>query len=723
MHIKTTGWYHAFVWLVALGMAWVPRCHAAEAETHRFVVRADEAFEQGQGAWGVRLNDGGAVALYDRVLVEDDGPGIGSDAEWLKTDRAPTTEIGGNTRVKKVLHIERLGAKEARLCAPADVAIEINGRAVEIAGSTPFPQIPVSLLKKGDNEVVLYCLRKTGTGTNRMANAVRDPSKTERLEPVPVLNVKIALPEDILRNAPERKDRPRRSFKSADGGKTWEPIQGEYMVRLHLVQHVPQGYFISPVVDLGQPGEDKRPLLTPVSIQSVSLDANAETPDGTRVELAVRTGRSPVYEAALWSDWQPPGAAVPKGNRYLQWKATLFSSDPAKTPLLRSVAVEAKVSRPQTPAWAKALRVVSFHNEEIRSTSLPFEYEDPLHPRMVALRRKYRLDDVVAGARTETEQLVRLRDWVSRQWKYTVPESDYPAWDADEILTRKYGFCVQYAIVLMQSAISLGHQARFVFGHNPGAFDGGGHEVCEIWSNEHRKWIFFDSHQNWHYVPPQTNVPLSMLEVHDLVLKTYYGGQPATFANPPRKRQPSDAIAICYGTSMTPGMPPKGFETHYADGRYTAPTRWLFVNYMPRNNFYAKPYPQPKTQGAHWDWSEYWCWEDSQTSTPSSSSIPSTPSRQWLYRNFTARRSDLDWTINQICFDATIADQPGALAIQMGTFTPYGDAFLAKADRQAWKEASRAFTWELHPGRNRLEMRIRNKAGVQGPVSFLEVEY
>jgi hypothetical protein len=686
MHIKTIRRRHALIWLVAVGMAWDSRCPAAEAETHRLVVRADEAFEQGEGAWGVRLSEGGAAILYDRVLVEDDGPGIGSDAEWLKTDRAPTTEIAGNTRIKKVLHVERLGAKEARLCVPADVAIEVNGQAIETLGSMPFPQVPVSLLKKGDNEVVLYC-----RGSNRR-------------------NIKIALPEDILRNAPERKDRPRRSFKSLDGGKTWEPIQGEYMVRLHLVQHVPQGYFISPVIDLGQSREDKRPLLTPVSIQSVSLDANAETPDGTRVELAMRTGHSPVYEAVLWSDWQPAGTAVTKENRYLQWKATLFSNDSLKTPLLRSVAVEAKVGPARTPAWAKALRVVSFHKEAIRSTSLPFEYEDPLHPHLVALRRKYELDDVVSGAATEMERLVRLRDWVAHQWKYKPPEENYPVWDADEILTRKGGFCVQYAIVLMQSAISLGHQARFVFGHNPGAFDGGGHEVCEIWSNEHRKWVFFDSHQNWHYVHPQTKAPMSVLEVHDLILKTYYGGQPVSLANPPLRRLPSDDIAICYGTSMVPGTPPKGFETHYADGHYTAPTRWLFVNYMPRNNFYAKPYPQPKTQGAHWDWSEYWCWEDALTP------------RQWLYRNFIGRRSDLDWTINQVCFDATISDRPGALAIQMGTFTPYFDTFLVKVDSQAWKESPRVFTWELHPGRNRMEMRIRNKVGVEGPVSHLEVE-
>jgi hypothetical protein len=43
-------------------------------------------------------------------------------------------------------------------------------------------------------------------------------------------------------------------------------------------------------------------------------------------------------------------------------------------------------------------------------------------------------------------------------------------------------------------------------------------------------------------------------------------------------------------------------------------------------------------------------------------------------------------------------------------------------DQQGWKASSRDFTWALHPGRNRLEMRVGNNAGILGPVSFLEVE-
>jgi len=684
-----------YLCLLAAGLACGPRCLAGESETCRLLLPAEEAFQQGQGAWDVRLHGGGAVGLYDRVLIEDDGPGIGADASWMKTDRAPTTEIAGDTRVKKVLHVERHQAKEAWLYAPTGVAIEINGLPSDISPGTPYPQVSLSLLKDGDNEVVLSC---------------REAARQ---------SIKYAAREDILRNAPERKDRPRRSFTSRDGGKTWEPLGGEYMVRLHLVQYVPQGHFISPVFDLGQDppqpvAEGDRPLLMSASIESVSLKADATTPDGTGVELAFRTGRSPVYEAALWTDWQPATAAVPLGHRYLQWKAVLASRDPLRTPLLRGVAVEAKVRRQPAPAWAGTLKTVAFHNEPIRYTSMPFEYEDPLHPRMVALRRKYKLDDVVSGAGSETEQLVKLRDWVSRQWKYQPPAVNYPAWDADEILRRKYGFCVQYAVVLMQSAISLGHQARFVFGHNPGGSYEVGHEVCEIWSNEHRKWIFLDGNVSLHYTDPKTKAPMSMLEVHDLLEKTYYQGRPATLANRPQERQLSDAIAICFGRSMTPGALPAGseagVEARVEGGRYSVPTRWLCLGYLPRNNFYAHAYPQPITQGCSWDWSEYWWWEDAVTP------------KQWLYHLFTSRRNDLDWSINQVCFAATVTDRPGALAIVMGTFTPYFDCFLVKLDQQGWKTSSPAFTWALHVGRNRLEMRVRNDAGVLGPVSFLEVE-
>ena len=550
----------------------------------------------------------------------------------------------------------------------------------------PGMAIPISLLKEGDNEVIL--------------SSFGDKSQT----------VKIASTEDILRNAPERKDWPHRSFKSTDGGRTWEAIHGEFMVRLHLTQYIPHGEIISPVIELGGGLDDHPPLLTPVTVKSLALNADADLPRGSGVELAYRAGPTPVYDATAWSDWRPLSSAYPSGSRYLQWKATLSSTDPLKTPVLRSVAVEGVVAKLSPPAWAGNLRAGDFHNEEIRYTSMPFEYENPLNSRMVALRQKYKLDDIVAGASSETEKFVKLRDWISHQWKICAPEEHYPAWDADEILTRKYGFCVQYACTLMQCAISLGYQARFVFGYNPGAFDGGGHEVCEIWSNEHSKWIFCDVNQNWCYIDPKTSVPMSMLEIHNVIEKTYYGGHQASVENAPQQRIRNDDIAVAYGTNMLPSLPPAEFARHFVDGHYTSPTRWLFFNYIPRNNFYEKPYPQPKTQGCDWDWDGYWCWEDAISP------------KRWQYRNFTARRSDVNWTINQVRYDATLTDRPGEIAMQMGTVTPYFDTYLVNTDGQGWKDSTANFAWRLHPGHNRLEMRVRNTSGVEGPVSFLEMD-
>jgi len=665
-----------------------------ETSTRASSLTAADAFEQGMGASGVRLREkDGAVVLYDRVLVEDDGPGISGDLDWMKTDRAPTTVVAGETRIRKVLRIDRPEAADVRLYyGEQGLSILVNGKAVESQPNTDYPKVPPALLKKGDNEIVLF-------------------SAGQRSE-----KVKIALLPDIFRNAPDRMDRPRRSFISSDGGRTWETVQGEHMVRLHLVQHVPQGEVISPVIDLGQAAGQDSPLARPVSVRSVTVKADADTPKGTAVALSIRTGSTPVYEPAQWGEWKSIGeaaSAVPSGHRYLQWRAGLSSGDGLVTPALKGVKVSAAVEEPPLPAWASKLTVKNSRNAAIRTTSIPFAYEDPSHPRMVALRQKYKLDEVVAGAKTELEAMVKLRDWVAHQWRFKAPAENYPAWDADEILTRKYGFCVQYAIVFMQCATAMGHQARFVFGYNPGAFDGGGHEVCEWWSNEYGKWVFFDCNQNWFYLNPKTNVPYSLLELHDALIKTYYDGNYAEWAKRPDKAKYSPDFACCYGASATPNEPASERQKkwHIKDGLYRVPSRWLYTRYMPRNNFYAQPTPVPKVQGCHWDYSDYIAWEDAQTP------------RQYLYRNYTARRSDVSWTINEVRFAAAIGEKPGTLAVRMGTFTPYFDTYLVNVDGKGWAPAGPAFAWTLHPGANRLEMRTRNTSGVVGLPSSIEVNY
>ena len=652
---------------------------ASEAPVRQVAMSAEKAFEEGMGAVNVKRGAAGkGLTLYDHLLIEDDAPGISSTAEWMKMNRSQVENLSGDVRIKKVLPIERLGGLEARLYVPSGVAVEVNGQSLQTPSNTEYPVVPMEMLKEGYNEVVL-------SGRNKGQS------------------VKLATREMILNNDPSRTGQPPRSFRSDDGGATWQVVDGEFMVRLHLRQYASEGSVLSAVIDMASGEADAGPLAGQVVIGKISARTEAETPEKTSVDLLVRSGKSPVVEEGQWSDWQAAdGATVAAGHRYVQWQAVLKSQDAARTPVLKSVTLKAATSVEQLPDWAaRGLAVSDFSNPTIRYTSVPFEYEDPSHPKMVALREKYKLDEIVAGAGSELEKMVKLRNWVAQQWKYKPPAEMYPAWDADEILTAKIGFCVQYAIVFTQCATSLGYQSRFVFGNHYGT----GHEVSEYWSNELQKWVMFDVNGNMHHLDTKTNTPMSMLELHDLVVRECYGDKAAIVSNKAKGVVTSDAVATCYDLQMTPDKPKKATP----DGRFAVPMQWLYVRWMPRNNFYAKPNPIPMTQGTHWDWSDFIVWDNPQMPL------------QYRYRHFTSRRSDIEWTINQVRYDLACSREADTLTVQMGTVTPYFETFLVRRGTGEWVKSGRSFDWKLEPGRNRLEMRVRNSSGVLGPVSHVEV--
>jgi hypothetical protein len=662
----------------------------SEQLTRKITFDAADALERGMEIDGVQHADSpGGVTLYDTTLIEDDGPGIGPDASFLaENQRSPIVKVAGQTQLKKILRIDRPGAMVVRLYTTPGVDVRINGTIVPTGAPTStddkYPMIPPALLKPGDNEIILSC-----------------PVDHPR-------TVKIARRADILRNAPDRKDRPARSFRSDDGGKTWQPLDGEAMVRLHLLQYPASGSFASQVIDLGH--DQATPLAGgPTSVQSIKLNPQANLPAGTVIAFLVREGTTPIYDPASWSGWQPLTAPIAPHLGFIQWKAILTSSDPKTTPTLRGVTLDTDITRDPAPAWAANLTVKSANNPEIRYTSIPFEYEDPANPHLAAIRTKYHLDEVVSGSNSELEKLVKLRNWVHGQWKYHAPiEGWFPAWDADEILTHKQGFCVHFAIVYMQCAISLGYQTRYVFGGHPGTLSAG-HEVCEVWSNQFNKWILIDPEGDLHYVDPTIgdNVPLSMLEAHERLVRTFYPDKIATYDNHPRSPAHSPWIAICRGLSLEPEAvykagdpPPKEWDPWI---------KWLNVRYMPRNNFFGRELPVPVEQGFHWDWPDYYIWHDAATT------------REWSYRNFVSRRSDLDWTINNVRFAAAASNEENTLAIQLGTTTPYFQTYLINTDGQGWKPSEASFSWALHEGANSLQMRVRNRSEVEGPVSSMEV--
>ena len=694
------------VGLVLLGAEIASRPTAVEAAAGVITVTEampiGEAFEKGFLARDVQMApDGRSVILYDLALVEDDGPGACADFQYGVA--APTT-IRGDVEVKKVLRVDRAEVLDARVVLSvrpqpgetAPVIVTVNGRELTLdvaqfkatENDWPTVRVPAGLLAPGDNEIVLSSRGQKGW---RIAVAQR---------------------KDILTNAPDRKDRPNRSFRSTDGGRTWAPglgddgrQDGELMIRLHLGQFADKGEWVGPVIDLAALAGGKD-LAPDVRVKSVRIRSTSELPGGTSIQFAVRGGDKPVYDPACWGQWLPCGnSGDVRGDlkRFVQWRAVLATSKPVTTPVLQAVELQAQV-QPLEAAWAAHLKVLDSHNEEILYTSMPFEYEKFDEPQLVELRTKYRLDEVVAGAPSEIAKMIKLRNWVAAQWKYDPPIPYYPAWDAREILQLRKGFCVQFAIVNMQCALSLGMQARFVFGHFPSVRLKGrivsGHEVTEVWSNELGKWVMMDAQRNESFVSRKTGLLTSMMELHKDQLDTYFPKgidvQGAAFDD----EVPSEGLLWW-----------KGAEPATRAEKPVLDIKWGYVQWVPRNNFYAHRFPEPLHQGLTWSWTGYWGWEDARTP------------RLWRYGRYTRRRSDIEWTINQVRWAAAPAEQPGTIRLLLGTVTPDFDTFLVSIDAGEWRPSADTLHWTLHAGKNRIEMRVRNRAGVLGRKSWIEVEY
>lgn len=69
------------------------------------------------------------------------------------------------------------------------------------------------------------------------------------------------------------------------------------------------------------------------------------------------------------------------------------------------------------PIGSQSIHVLSSKNYPIINSSLSFEYENRELPELQELRKKYNLNSIVAGAKTEFEKMLKLKTWVAEQWK------------------------------------------------------------------------------------------------------------------------------------------------------------------------------------------------------------------------------------------------------------------------------------------------------------------
>ncbi len=221
-----------------------------------------------------------AIVLNDMLLVEDDAPAIGrpqgaEDRSWFEK-----LQEGVMARKDLVLDDPRAIAAylifNGREMDDNDHAlhVSINGHHLirppsKIAhpsarhyyttdwGGSHFDNwfvvaVPVGALRQGTNEFVLW--------------AESEETSWE---------IMVAADGEYKRGSETRLCHPDRSAKSRDGGRTWDfehlgwkdEIDGEYTIRLSLDRSVPQGTFVSPVIDLAT-GEDTKRIAKLLDIEA-----------------------------------------------------------------------------------------------------------------------------------------------------------------------------------------------------------------------------------------------------------------------------------------------------------------------------------------------------------------------------------------------------------------------------------------------------------------------
>ena len=699
------------------------------------------AYEDGFAYNVMRAPGNSGVQLNDMALIEDDGPGAGASEKGTFIE-----EISKGVLARKSIILDDPSAEEAHAVLymnflnkdrskQAPFFLIFNGVKImggPIAwheGNWHWVKLPVNLLKKGENTLVVGCDAPKGEGYSLfIARADEYEGGGGAYSTGGSSALSSAGQIEMVRD--ERSGKVRlisiggNSSKSVNGGKSWvrmklgntNDVVGEYSVRLNLKRFQPEGSLLSPPIDLwdGIDGSDK--IKPRCRVSGLKISAEGETPEGTSIEWQYRAASTADMMSPEWGAFKILGAgpviaaeADAGGKRYVQWKAIMKAANPLLTPVVRNV----KVSRTlvYSPPTLNAFYVWKYENVNPRYSSVRFFYEKWDEPKLKQLRDRLKLDELIQGAESDFDRINRVRHLISTQWRHGSPTPGYPEWNALDILDRRDrlgagGMCIQFSITFIQSLISLGYQARHI-----NMFS---HETVEVYVDELGKWVhvdpesLFDSYE----YETATGIPIDTIEQHRYFLKEYgfSSARPidwmatAPWAWPaPEVRKNPQPLSISTATGWIndpskPDYPPQ----HALAG---------FLRMMPRNDYFSRPYPRPLAQGmCTWPWDGYLNWYDE--ATP----------RKLQYALHTDREADFYPTLNRVRFSASQTDHEGEIAVDMATFAPNFDGFEINIDGSGWKQSPASFVWKLNRSAvNTLEMRVRNKLGPKGKPSVIQV--
>jgi hypothetical protein len=346
------------------------------------------------------------------------------------------------------------------------------------------------------------------------------------------------------------------------------------------------------------------------------------------------------------------------------------------------------------------LQIVNIENETIHRSAFPFSYQPYDEPRLHLLRKKYHLDEVVAGASGEFEQMVRLRSWNRSQFRRMDYQPLMDNFDALEVLDRNlrntsdegyddrkhFDPCHFFPLLYCQVMASMGHTARLVSIE---------HGMAEVWSNQYKKWVVMDAELDWHY--EKDGIPLSMMEMHDENFAAK--PSPVRIVRGHQSSGDENTTMVHLGVKEIPveAMIEYHLRTlDIADMRNDWLTNHYFLGHPRRSVQNSLTYDDPRQ--------------------PREKSIHN------LFFPATRQRDDMYWTLNQTEIWIRESSSANRLELVLKTVTPNFDSFAIQVDKlEPIHSPSGSFVWQLHEGENSLSAVALNKFGVRGNASRIQL--
>lgn len=324
--------------------------------------------------------------------------------------------------------------------------------------------------------------------------------------------------------------------------------------------------------------------------------------------------------------------------------------------------------------------------------------EDLTSPKFVHLIEKYQLDTVFHGETDELKRILLLRHWIKSKVSIDDFGDPYPgAGDVEKMLDlameEGQGYHCGHFMSIQNAIMNAYGYVTRTLGAGPGVKGGpdGHHGINEIWLNDYNKWFLSDAKYDHHF--EKDGIPLSSLEIRDEYLKNK-AADILKVKGP--DRIPTDADPETGTKKERSAQTYTWIEFHKYNDLFT---KW------PNEEFQLIMYADDFFENNTWIWGG---------------------NPHWAYARpeFMVKVKDRDaieWTPNTI--DSKVNIEGNIASVELTSETPNLKEYQMKdsADGE-WKTVESKFDISLTEKKYDLAFRVKNLAGITGPVHSVVID-